>query len=496
MLRQAQTTWDGRSLRSHRARGSCTVKRRIPLWRPRPLDRRSRSPVARPRRRALGYTLPVRTQQPPAPHAQGSERLHVVAPVDADPVALLISSLATRTRFANMSLDLLAPVPLSGECTRLARLLHSRGIETTHRVVKPKDFLRKELPLEVADRSDGAVAHALDVSGATSETALRAYEAAARAWPSGFLVASFHPLRNSVRYRNHGPLAAVPDQLIGVDIGSPADLPGGEIRPEELLELFDLRVLPEDPYGLDVGVSSDSERLLVEAAAGVLTAFTENEPEYRAFRRDFATAHRASSVDVALAERAFPAAMQATVRALIALRLVSRHAGGDVVLAGPGDRGAGFFLAGGWLEIAVTHILGRSFPDHRTIVRNTGTAWGNGDVPITTYAETDAAFILDNRLFVVSCKNEFNEERLYRHLDRLRALVAEFGETHVRPVLLSTEALSDRAAMRCRAYEVAALTGPELLQALAADMAARQPHKLLGWLTQSAVGTPGPGLAG
>ena len=444
-----------------------------------------------------GYNPTVSPKDPTRTASETSRTdLHVVAPVDADPVAHLIAALTLQTRFPRITLDVLAPVPLSGVCTRLARLLNSRGIDTSLQLIKPKDFLRHDLPLVACGPRCVAEAHAVDVSGATSETALRVHEAAARAWPGGFLVTSYHPSRNSVRIRSNNRPGRADELLLRADIGDPRDVCKGEVRPEEMLELFDVRVVPEDPYGLSDPGRPHSDQRLIDAATGILTAFNEDKAAYREFRRALAAAHRTSYADTEIAASLFPAAMQATVQCLASLRLATRNATGHIVLDGPGDRGAGFFLAGGWLEIVVAHVLARSLPDGRTIVRNAGTAWGGGDVSLTTYAETDATFVYDNHLFVVSCKNEFNEERLYRHLDRLRALVAEFGETHVRPVLLSTEALSDRAAMRCRAYEVAALTGPELLQALAADMAARQPHKLLGWLTQSAVGTPGPGLAG
>jgi hypothetical protein len=420
--------------------------------------------------------------------------LHVVAPVDADPVALLISTLALQTRSQRIALDILAPVPLSGVCTRLSRVLSDRGIDTSLQLIKPKDFLRHDLPLVACGPRCVAEAHAVDVSGATSETALRIHEAAAQVWPAGFQVASYHPLRNSVRIRSNNHPGRADEVLVRVDIGDPRDVATGAVRPEELLELFDVRVVPEDPYGLGDPGRPHSDQRLIDAATGILTAFNEDEPVYREFRRALAAALRTRYADTEIAESVFPAAMQPTVQCLGSLRLVTRNATGYIVLNGPGDRGAGFFLAGGWLEVVVAHVLAHSLPDGRAIVRNAGTAWGGGDVSLTTYAETDATFVYDNHLFVVSCKNEFNEERLFRHLDRLRALVAEFGEAHVRPVLLSTEALSDRAVMRCRAYEITAIAGHELLGVLASDTASRHPKGLLRRLTAGAVGAPSPGL--
>lgn len=86
--------------------------------------------------------------------------------------------------------------------------------------------------------------------------------------------------------------------------------------------------------------------------------------------------------------------------------------------------------------------------------------------------------------------------RILRHLGRLRALATGFGETHVQPVLFSTQPSEERAELRCRAYEIAALDGERLLGILDADVQSRSPGRLLCAITDGNAGAPGPGMVG
>ena len=73
----------------------------------------------------------------------------------------------------------------------------------------------------------------------------------------------------------------------------------------------------------------------------------------------------------------------------------------------------------------------------------------------------------------------------FPHLDRFRALTAEFGESRTRPVLLSTTALEARHVKRCDAYEIGAISGPILLDLINRSLHDEPDALLRGLLTVS-----------
>ena len=97
-------------------------------------------------------------------------------------------------------------------------------------------------------------------------------------------------------------------------------------------------------------------------------------------------------------------------------------------------------------------------------------------------------------LYLLSCKNEHLTDRFFPHLDRFRALTAEFGESRTRPVLLSTTDLEPRHVRRCDAYEIGEISGRTLLDLI--DRSLRdEPDALLKGLLTVSRGAPRAGLA-
>ena len=138
-------------------------------------------------------------------------------------------------------------------------------------------------------------------------------------------------------------------------------------------------------------------------------------------------------------------------------------------------------------------VLARSFVPARPVERNAGTLWGRTWTSHSAYAEADAVFVSKNSLFVISCKNDFLEDNLLRHLDRFRALAAEYGEAMVRPVLVSTRKVEGTLASRCAAYEIGQVSGPDLLRILRTDADSKAPNLLLNAVRRAFPGPPAPG---
>ena len=106
----------------------------------------------------------------------------------------------------------------------------------------------------------------------------------------------------------------------------------------------------------------------------------------------------------------------------------------------------------------------------------------------------DVAFVYHNALYLLSCKNEHLTDRFFPHLDRFRALTAEFGESRTRPVLLSTTELEPRHIRRCDAYEIGQISGRTLLDLIDRSLSDEGDALLKGLLTVSR-GAPRAGLA-
>ena len=105
----------------------------------------------------------------------------------------------------------------------------------------------------------------------------------------------------------------------------------------------------------------------------------------------------------------------------------------------------------------------------------------------------DVAFVYHNAIYLLSCKNDHLTDRFFPHLDRFRALTAEFGESRARPVLLSTADLEPRHVRRCDAYEIGAISGRQLLDLIAKTLRGEEPDALLKGLLTVSRGAPRAG---
>jgi hypothetical protein len=137
----------------------------------------------------------------------------------------------------------------------------------------------------------------------------------------------------------------------------------------------------------------------------------------------------------------------------------------------------------------VAEAVRRALPEH-TVQTNCGTTWGRRR---RAEAEMDVAFVYHNALYLLSCKNDHLTDRFFPHLDRFRALTAEFGESRTRPVLLSTTELEKRHVRRCDAYEIGEISGPTLLRLIDRSLGDEPDALLKGLLTVSR-GAPRAGL--
>jgi len=422
-------------------------------------------------------------------------RCEVVAPVDSTPLSLLASALTLHRRRsdADIRISMLAIGSRTEVAARLAKLLRRPRLEVDiHTLPGGKDDPDKlaqlvEL-LETAGACQGAE-RALDISGASGDLALRAYRAAVEMWRGGFETIAFNPTLNATRFV--GPDGV--EEIVEIDLGDKDDCPGGEITPARFLGLFGLQLRPEDPYHLTGLKRAEVDAALLPAARGVLEVSCHAPDAYAAFRQQLAMARKSrSKAGVRVNDAGLLEPVRPILDQLAHLGLARVEDDGFAIL-GARDRGGVFFLSGGWLELLVGDALQRALGRSRRVERNAGTVWGTGSIFTTPYAEADAVFIRSNRLHVVSCKNEFVDERIYSHLDRLRALVAEYGEAWVRPVILSTKPLDELARKRCSSYEIGAVDGPELLRILMADQAEPAAGQLLNAVERAASRPPAPG---
>jgi hypothetical protein len=286
----------------------------------------------------------------------------------------------------------------------------------------------------------------------------------------------FHEANNEVHVSNGGaPHAEV------LDIGSRASV-RSPITPGDFMAIFGLERALQDPY---CGVPLDR---LVPIADQLLRLAIDAPEAYREFRRVLGAARMRE--DCAIPRRDVPAALSPLLADLAQLDGWIRGSEEQVVFCGRRDTLAVFFLSGGWLEVVVGEAMRRALPDHRIQV-NCAAAWGRRQ---RAEAEMDVAFVYHNALYLLSCKNDHLTDRFFPHLDRFRALTAEFGESRTRPVLLSTTELENRHVRRCDAYEIGQISGRTLLDLITRSLHDEPDALLKGLLTVSR-GAPRAGLA-
>lgn len=289
----------------------------------------------------------------PREEVGGAPATHVVAPLDANPIALLISSLALRSHLGatRVVFHVLAAEPKVKMPNRLADCLasHTLDVDLAKAIgarIDPVEMGLSSQLRDAAERAGNAERLILDISGAGPELAVRASGNARELWPAGFRVASHEARRNPTPIWPEPRPKGHRDELVRLEIGSSEGLGAGRATAGEMLALYGLRLEPETPA-----------------------------------RRP----------------------------------------------------------------------------------RETASVW----------RRCCAASL-------ASCKNDFNEGHIFRHLDRLRAIVAEFGEASVRPVQISTEPLKPLVLDRCAAYEIGTLSGNDLLSRLETDLGSSdRPHRTL-----------------
>jgi hypothetical protein len=253
------------------------------------------------------------------------------------------------------------------------------------------------------------------------------------------------------------------------------------IGPRDFMAVFGLERAVEDPYR---GVTRET---LAPIAHKLLRVALEHPEDYRQFRQLLGAARlRAESP---IAAEAIPATVASLVQDIAALDGWIRTEGPRLVLCGACDTLGMFFLSGGWLEILVSDAIQRALPEHYVHI-NSGLTWGRKR---RAEAEMDVAFIYQNALYLVSCKNDHLTDRFFPHLDRFRALTAEFGESRTRPILLSTSELEPRHIRRCDAYEIGQISGRTVLELIERSLNAEPDALLKGVLTVSR-GAPRAGM--
>ena len=386
----------------------------------------------------------------------------VVAIVDSSPIQLLPALLALKRDAGDALVDVvvIAPPHYRAAAERLGALLRGRGLGVTVASQRSGVETLEEQLLAVWEprASDVAEAHrVLDVSAASGGSTARAIACLEGAGCLDFEINWFNEGTGTIRRLSRSVRTS---SEVAFDIGSSEAHPG--ITPSEFLSVWGLCEQPQSPYG-----NLDADTLL-PAASRLLDVYCA-EPgwngAYGVFRKLMRPARESAKFRPAfrdLRADAIPAPMQSVLDELARLTNWVVPGADSIRLEGPDDSAAVFFLSGGWLEVVVAAAIRRALPD-RAVQINLGTTWGRKPNP---EAETDVTFVHDNFLYLLSCKNDAALERLFAHLDRFRALVAEFGESRTRPVLLSTARLEPRHLARCATFEIGAVHGQVLLECL------------------------------
>lgn len=398
----------------------------------------------------------------------------VLALVDTSPVLLLPSILACRERSGDRPLhvSLAGPPQFDAAMQRLADVLGRHGISAV--VQERSGTLETTIASWLGDTASHARSPLLDVSAASGGTATRAVLALQRDGRP-YQLCWFVEANNEV----HFSTGDVPEAHL-IDIGS-KKLVRSAIGPRDFMAVFGLERAIEDPYG---GVSR--ERLL-PLALEMLHAVMNHPVEYRQFRQVLGAAR--FRPESPIAADSIPSCVRPVTRGMAEFDGWTRREGRALILCGECDTMGVFFLSGGWLEVAVAESIQRALPDH-FVHMNSGLTWGRKR---RAEAEMDVAFVYQNALYLLSCKNDHLTDRFFPHLDRFRALTAEFGESRTRPVLLSTTELHQRHIKRCDAYEIGQISGRPLLELIAKSVQDEPDALLKGLLTVSR-GAPRAGL--
>ena len=406
--------------------------------------------------------------------AAGTSAQHVLALVDSSPVLLLPGLLACRERSGSRPLDVsfAGPLQADGAMERLVAVLGRHEIAAA--ILARAESLERTVEAWLL-RVDPAGTPLLDVSSASGGTAARAVLAMQRSGRP-FQMCWFNEANNEVHHSSGGD-----PEALAVDIGSRASVRSA-VSPRDFMAVFGLERLREDPY---CGADRDS---LVAPAAAVLRIAIEHPDAYRQFRHVLAGARQVR--DCPIPAETIPAAVRPVLDVLASLDGWIRTEGDRIAFCGGSDTLAVFFLSGGWLEVVVAEAIRRALPDHKVQI-NCGATWGRRQ---RAEAEMDVAFVYHNALYLVSCKNDHLTDRFFPHLDRFRALTAEFGESRTRPVLLSTAELEGRHIRRCDAYEIGQISGRPLLELIDRSLMAEPDALLKGLLTVSR-GAPRAGTA-
>lgn len=387
---------------------------------------------------------------------------------------LLPSLLAARERAGETPLQvaLTGPLQFDNSMQRLVNVLARHGIEAT--VQERADTLEATVSAWLA--ANGSGPPMLDVSAASGGTATRAVLALQRT-VRDYQLCWFTEANNEVHFSHSGGL---PEAVV-IDIGSRRSLRSA-ITPFDFMALFGLERAVEDPY---CGAPADR---LVPLAAQLLRLALEHPEDYRHLRHVLGAARVRTNCEIAT--DAIPPSVKPVLAGLAEIDGWVRAQGPHTIFCGAGDKQSVFFLSGGWLEVAVAEAVRRALPDHK-VQTNCGTTWGRKR---RAEAEMDVAFVYHNALYLLSCKNDHLTDRFFPHLDRFRALTAEFGESRTRPVLLSTTELETRHVRRCDAYEIGEISGPMLLQLINRSLG-EEPDALLKGLLTVSRGAPQAGVA-
>ena len=398
----------------------------------------------------------------------------VLALIDSSPVLLLPSLLATRERSGDAALhiSLTGPPQFDASMERLVKVLARHEITAT--IQERAETLEATVGAWLA--ANGAGTPQLDVSSATGGSAARAVLALQRA-TGDYELCWFTEANNEVHFSIRGGL---PEAQV-IDVGSKRSVKSA-ITPFDFMAIFGLERAIEDPY---CGLAHDR---LVPLAAQVLRVALEHPEEYRQLRQLLGAAR--VRTDCEIATETIPGSARAVLVGLAEIDGWIRSEGPHTILCGAGDKQSVFFLSGGWLEVIVAEAVRRALPEH-TVQINCGTTWGRKR---RAEAEMDVAFVYHNALYLLSCKNDHLTDRFFPHLDRFRALTAEFGESRTRPVLLSTAELEKRHVRRCDAYEIGEISGSMLLQLIHRSLGDER-DALLKWLLTVSRGAPQAGVA-
>lgn len=388
--------------------------------------------------------------------------ISAIALVDSSPVLVLPSVLALKATAgeAPVRLRLLGPPHYQSAVSQLAQIFRRRGIEVhVLEAARVAESLEDQLSGAWADAlaHSGSTQRVLDVSAAAGGSTARAIAALERAGAAEHHLVWFSEGSGLVRFLARPGHTS---REIPLDIGSAES--GQPVTPSEFLAILGLQERLEAPYG------AVAEEMLLGAALELLTVYRADarwDGVYGTFRQRLRPPGSQKGKKVPFREMAsdeVPLAMRPIVERLAQHPGWVVQEGSRFRLTGPDDSAAVFFLSGGWLELVVAEAIRRALPGRHVHV-NLGTSWGHKR---QAEAETDVTFIHGNCLYLLSCKNEAVQDRFFPHLDRFRALVAEFGESRTRPVLLSTAQLEWRHLQRCAAYEIGAIDGPHLLDSL------------------------------